>query len=268
MFASSSALGSIVSALFLFASIYIYYILIRQIGTRSWTTTAESTRRFALPEAIVALVLVSLFFWLIAASLSSEPHKLSTPGIIANEVFFIVVVGLMLTFLRLRGFDLDLLGGFSTINFPRAVTTGIILLVAAWPLLALADWITQLIFGSGSSKQEIVDLFDQSQTLEQRIVIIVIAVAVAPVAEEFLFRFFLYRVFKRYLGRALGLVLNAGLFAAVHTHLPSFAPLFVLGGCFTLAYEWSGSILVSMTMHSLFNSLQLTFLAFPQLSQQ
>jgi membrane protease YdiL (CAAX protease family) len=75
-------------------------------------------------------------------------------------------------------------------------------------------------------------------------------------------------VFKRYFGMAFGVALNALLFAAVHTHLPSFAPLCVLGVCFTLAYEWSGSILVSMTMHALFNGVQLIVLAFPQLVQQ
>ena len=91
---------------------------------------------------------------------------------------------------------------------------------------------------------------------------------VAPLVEEFVFRFFLYGVVKRYFGRGVGLVANASLFAAVHAHLPSAAPLFVLGSCFTLAYEWSGSILVSMAMHSLFNSVQLIFLAFPELFQQ
>ena len=50
----------------------------------------------------------------------------------------------------------------------------------------------------------------------------------------------------------------------MHVHLPSLLPLFVLGGCFTLAYEWSGSILVSMTMHALFNFLSLSALAFPE----
>ena len=62
-------------------------------------------------------------------------------------------------------------------------------------------------------------------------------------------------------------MVNSVLFAAVHAHIPSAAPLFVLGGCLTLAYEWSGSILVSMTMHALFNSLTLTALAFPELIQ-
>jgi membrane protease YdiL (CAAX protease family) len=136
--------------------------------------------------------------------------------------------------------------------------------LAAYPLISLTDVITQRLFGSGSSKQNIVELFSGSHTIEQRIMIIVFAVAIAPVVEEFLFRFFLYGVLKRYFGRFLGITLNALLFAAAHTHLPSFAPLFVLGACFTIAYEWSGSILVCMTMHSLFNSLSLTVLAFPE----
>ena len=82
--------------------------------------------------------------------------------------------------------------------------------------------------------------------------------------EEFLFRFFLYGVFKRYFGRFVGIIFSALLFAAAHAHFPSFVPLFVLGSCFAIAYEWSGSILVPMTMHSLFNSLTLTVLAFPE----
>src|SRR5438477_409355 len=79
------------------------------------------------------------------------------------------------------------------------------------------------------------------------------------------FRFFLYNVIKRYFGRLFGVTFSALLFAAAHAHFPSFVPLFVLGSCFALAYEWSGSILVAMTMHSLFNSLTLTALAFPEI---
>jgi len=63
-------------------------------------------------------------------------------------------------------------------------------------------------------------------------------------------------------------MISALLFAAVHAHAPSFAPLFVLGTCFAIAYEWSGSILVPMTMHAFFNSLTLTALAYPELIQQ
>ena len=98
--------------------------------------------------------------------------------------------------------------------------------------------------------------------------IIVFAVAIAPIVEEFVFRFFIYGVLKRYVGCLLGVILSALLFAAAHAHFPSFVPLFVLGCCFAIAYEWSDSILVSMTMHSLFNSLTLTALAFPEIISQ
>jgi membrane protease YdiL (CAAX protease family) len=41
----------------------------------------------------------------------------------------------------------------------------------------------------------------------------------------------------------------------------------VLGSCLAIAYEWSGSILVPMTMHALFNSVTLVGLAFSASSQ-
>ena len=135
-------------------------------------------------------------------------------------------------------------------------------------MVLLAEVVTQKLSRGILHKQGIVELFNASSTLEQRILIILLAVTVAPLAEEFFFRFFLYGVVKRYFGRGVGVVANALLFAAVHAHLPSFAPLFVLGICFTIAYEWSGSILVSMTMHALFNALTLIALAFPEVIPQ
>jgi membrane protease YdiL (CAAX protease family) len=264
----NSAFGSLVSALFLFASIFIYVTLIRQIGSRRSASGAEFARRFGMPEAVLAAALVLFLLLNVLAGHSQAPIRLSNRDLAANFLFTLTVVLLVAGLLRLRGLDINALGGFSAMSFRRAVSTGIVLLFAAYPLIALADWIAQHTYGTGSSKQGIVELFNESRTLDQRILIIVLAVAIAPAAEEFLFRFFLYGVFKRYFGRVLGVIFNASLFAAVHTHLPSFAPLFVLATCFTLAYEWSGSILVSMTMHSLFNSITLVVLAFPEIFRQ
>jgi uncharacterized protein len=264
----SSALGSLVSVLFLLASVFIYVTLIRQITARTSPRNAESGRTFGRPEAILAAALVSFLVLNVLAGASQNPLHLSSRDLAANFLFTLAVVLFVTAFLKLRRLDLNSLGGFSVMSFRRALSMGIVLLVAAYPLIAMADWVAQRTYGTGSSKQGIVDLFNESHTLEQRVLIIILAVAIAPVAEEFIFRFFLYGVFKRYFGIALGVVFNALLFAAVHTHLPSFAPLFVLATCFTLAYEWSGSILVSMTMHSLFNSLTLVVLAFPEIFPQ
>ena len=188
--------------------------------------------------------------------------------LIVSALFTIGLLLIVAGFLRLRGFDLNSLGGFSKIGFFRTAVTGGVLMLAAYPLIFLADVVTQRLLQRVPEKQAIVELFNASSTLEQRILIIVLAVTVAPLAEEFIFRFFLYGVVRRYFGRVVGITVSSLLFAAVHAHLPSFAPLFVLGSCFAIAYEWSGSILVSMTMHALFNALALTALAFPEVIPQ
>jgi membrane protease YdiL (CAAX protease family) len=263
-----SALAAVIPALFLAGGVYIYVALVRQISVRVLEPSATPARGFGWPEATLATVLVMIFLHNIAASVSHDVSGIRTRDLVANALFSIGLLLFIAAFLRLRRLDLNLLGGFSKIGFGRAVTTGGILLLAAYPLVLLAEVVTQKLSHGPLEKQGIVELFNASSTLEQRISIILLAVTVAPLAEEFFFRFFLYGVLKRYFGRGVGVVASALLFAAVHAHLPSFAPLFVLGICFTIAYEWSGSLLVSMTMHALFNALALTALAFPEVIPQ
>ena len=260
--------ANLLALLYLLLSVYVYISLIRQIGARKSVPASWPTKAFGLPEAILAAALVLFLLLNVSASASHPSVEISPRNLLANLLFTVFVVLFIMTFLQLRGFDLSSLAGFFKIGFVRVVGTGIILLLAAYPLIALANSITQRFFGGGSSRQNIVELFSGSPTIEQRIMVIVFAVAIAPVVEEFLFRFFLYGVIKRYLGLFLGVSVNALLFAAAHAHFPSFAPLFVLGCCFTVAYEWSGSILVAMMMHSLFNSVTLVVLAFPDLVSQ
>ena len=266
-----SALGNLLGSLLVLAGILVYATLIRQIRVRRAAMTLEpgttAIKTFGLPELFVTIAVVLFFFWMIARAVSGPPPKVSTSLIIANELFFIAIVLLVMAYLRLRGFTLDALAGFSKVTLKRALSTGVILLLAAWPLIAVAEMITEKLFG-GSSKQEIVDFFNSSETISQRVTIIILAVVAAPVFEELIFRFFIYGALRRYFGITVGLVLNSFVFAAAHSHLPSALPLFVLASCFTLAYEWSGSILVSMSMHALFNASQLIFLAFPDIFQQ
>jgi membrane protease YdiL (CAAX protease family) len=263
-----SALAAVIPALFLAGGVYIYVALVRQISVRVAGASAPTMRGFSWPEATLAAFLVTVFLYGIAASGTHDVSAIQTRDLVANALLSIGLLLFIAAFLRLRRFDLNSLGGFSKIGFGRAVTTGGILLLAAYPLVLLAEVVTQKLSRGPLEKQGIVELFNSSSTLEQRILIILLAVTVAPLAEEFFFRFFLYGVVKRYFGRAVGVVTSALLFAAVHAHLPSFAPLFVLGICFTIAYEWSGSLLVSMTMHALFNALALTALAFPEVIPQ
>ncbi|PYJ38708.1 MAG: hypothetical protein DME84_04305 [Verrucomicrobia bacterium] len=257
----------ILSLLYVLASLYVYTSLIHQISARKPGSVGANApaRTFGLPEAILAALLILFLLLSIGASVSRPSIDFSKDTLLWNFILMVFLVLFIVTFLQLRGLDVGSLGGFYRISFLRVLSTGAILLFFAYPLILWSDIITQRLFGGGSSRQNIVEFFSGPRTLDQRIMIIVFAIAVAPVIEEFLFRFFLYNVIKRYFGRLIGVTFSALLFAAAHAHFPSFVPLFVLGSCFAIAYEWSGSILVAMTMHSLFNSLTLTALAFPEI---
>jgi membrane protease YdiL (CAAX protease family) len=259
------SLDSLFNALLVVIGVYVYVSVSRQIAARPVPAADATSREFGIPEAVVALLLITWFALTIAAGSSHHGTPvIRTRDLTATALISIGLVLFLAAFVQLRGMKITIAAGLSKIGFGRVVSTAAVLLFAAFPLIFLADTLAQRVLGSGSSKQEIVEMFNGSQTLEQRIMIIVLAVVVAPFAEEFMFRFFLYGVMRRYFGRIFGLLINGSLFAAVHMHLPSFGPLLVLAGCFTLAYEWSGSILVAMTMHALFNALSLVALAFPQ----
>jgi uncharacterized protein len=277
--ASSGPAFGILYTLWFIVGSYIYVSLIRQINARrassagaiaaaESTSTVPTARTFGLPEAILAAVLIVLLLLSSVASFSHSTVELSSRGLVSSLFVTIGVVIFIAVFLALRGLSLETLGGLSVLRPARAITTGAILLFFAYPIISVSDLVVQQFLRGSSSKQSIVEMFNSSQTINERVIIIVFAVALAPMAEEFLFRFFIFGVLKRYFGLLFGLVANALLFAAVHGHLPSLAALFVLGACFTIAYEWSGSILVSMTMHSLFNAVTLVVLAFPDTFQQ
>ncbi|HEY6152548.1 MAG TPA: type II CAAX endopeptidase family protein [Candidatus Udaeobacter sp.] len=274
IFATFGAAPSVALALLSFiygiASICVYVSLVYQISTRirSASEIEMPVRTFGVPEAVLAGVLIFFFLMTISSAVPDPALQFHPRNLLANFLLSAFVVLVIVTLLQFRGFDVNALGGFFRISFFRTLGTGAILLFFAYPLIGFSEAINQRAFGGGSSKQSIVEFFSGSRTIQQRILIIVFAVAIAPIVEEFVFRFFIYGVLKRYVGCLLGVLFSSLLFAAAHAHLPSFVPLFVLGSCFAIAYEWSGSILVTMTMHSLFNSLTLIALAFPEIISQ
>lgn len=259
------ALSALLNAFLLVAGVYIYASLMRQIAARTPNIEAPPLRTFAWPEAILAVLLASFFLLTLAGASSPKVPRMGNRELIFSAALTVALLLALAGFLRLRRFDLNSLAGFSKIGFFRTAITGGVLILAAYPLIFLADVVTQRLLKRAPEKQAIVEMFSQSSTIQQRILVIILAVSLAPLAEEFIFRFFFYGVAKRYFGRVVAVVASALLFAAVHGHLPSFAPLFVLGSCFAIAYEWSGSILVPMMMHALFNAITLTALAFPEL---
>ncbi len=243
--------------------------------------------RFGPPEAGIALVLsglivlITLLGFLLNARLrGAEP----TPAPNATEIINTVISTTMLQGLLVVG----LLAGWAARHIPIAETLGFAppavihwsaerppptlgqaiwasagFVLAAYPLLLGAlelGRLTGISHLSAGQEQEAIRLFKASAELAPKLAMIFQAVVVAPLLEEFIFRGYLYPVFRRYFGAGTGVVLNSVLFAGIHAHLPNMAPLFVLAVCLTLAYEATGSLLVPVVMHALFNSFNIALL--------
>ena len=214
----------------------------------------------------VDLVLASVFVFMsvsLAASASNSqtvPENIDTQTILWNSVlWWALILGPILLWLRFRGFKLGGVFGIDRMPVGRSLLLGVSLLISAYPMVFAVGYLTSVLLkvNPTTDAQEVMRIFESETAAARRIPIILLAVVIAPVAEEVAFRGYLYGVIKRYFGAVPALVLSGILFALIHLNLPSFFPLLVLGWVFALAYELSGSLLVPMTMHALFNALNL-----------
>ena len=135
--------------------------------------------------------------------------------------------------------------------------------LALLPLLWFTAFTWQLVLramGHAPSLQEALRLFIEGRDIWQRASLLVFAVILAPVAEEMLFRGILLPLLVRRTGAMAGLLLTAVGFAALHGNLGTFVPLAVISVALSLAYARTGSLLVPMAMHALFNGANLALL--------
>ena len=223
-----------------------------QVGFFSWVDLVLAS--------FVVILIVSQILAATGSLSQTVPENIDTRTMVVSVlIWWGLILGPILLSLRFRGFKLGSVFGVDRMPVGRSVLLGVSLLVSALPLVFAVDYLASVLLkvNPSTDAQEVIRIFENSSTGAQRIPIILLAVVIAPVAEELAFRGYLYGVIKRYFGAVPALVLSGILFALIHLNLPSFFPLLVLASVFALAYELSGSLLVPMTMHALFNALSL-----------
>jgi hypothetical protein len=107
--------------------------------------------------------------------------------------------------------------------------------------------------GLPTERQELVDLFSRTKSPALLAFLVTLALVLAPVAEELVFRAGIFRFLRSRTPRWVAFVGSAGLFAALHGNWFSSLPLFILGLVFAAGYERTGRIAVPMLAHALFN---------------
>lgn len=177
------------------------------------------------------------------------------------------IVGLVFIGAYLRNQGVPLAEAFGLKRGPLGPVMGraVLLCLLVVPVVygTMLLWQTVLLaFGITPEEQDILKMIHDAKNPFVRGYLLTLAIAIAPVFEETFFRGFMYPALKHRLGAAGGLALVSLLFASVHLNLNAFVPLAVLGAMLGLAYEVTGTILVPISIHAIFNTANLLLLLF------
>ncbi|MDH4238758.1 MAG: CPBP family intramembrane metalloprotease [Phycisphaerae bacterium] len=188
-----------------------------------------------------------------------------------------IVVMAVIIFLARAGFARRLKGfGLNIRSIHKDFFAAFLNLLSVWPLIMAAITLTmligKLIFGPEYqiSQHEQLELITAYPRWQLRILVFVVAVVIAPVLEEMIFRGLFQTVIRSFFESRdskletrsriwLPVFISSGLFSIVHGNVPHWPALFLLGVCLGYAYEKSGSLFRPIFIHAFFNAITITF---------
>jgi membrane protease YdiL (CAAX protease family) len=262
---------SIATALALFG-----YRLMRHYRPQfSWNHEGQVLSR---PYSVVDLIVLSmlgLFFILAikphataAATAAGGGGGVTMGALVFGMAFHLIACAALLIYLhRIRGLNPAELFGLQRIHWR---SLGVVVLVFTVIVLITVNLLSAATVEllkdvwPDLQPQETVKAFRESDSFLFQFLVVVAAVVVAPLAEETLFRGFVYGVLKRYTDAPFAALASSLMFAIVHVHVGSLLPLCVLAVLFCIAYEISGCLLAPMLLHAVFNTVSILGMLFLQ----
>ncbi len=235
-------------------------------GLRSGKNGQVATDRIGTGEWVLALGLTGWFLLFALGEIAlrttsapapAMPTEFPREAIWFNLLLTLALMGILLGVLKGRGHSVRLFLGLGTRPLGATLIQAAGWLLLAYPLVGAGMMVVVLLTGQQPVPQPVLQFFLNADGPGDRFLLAFMAVIVAPVFEEVVFRGFLYRVFKRYAGAVAGALLSGLLFSLVHVYLPALLAFIVLAVCLTLVYEKTGSLWLPIGMHMLFNSVTL-----------
>ena len=258
--------ASVVLALGLICDAYLLYRFLsarnRGAGSRAFCLNIQpkpwSVRDLALfAGAGILLLLLGNGYVFLGAKFARLDEDQTFSAAITAELFLrLVMLAGLLLFFRNRRLDWREAFGLRQSSRLKSLTQGVIFYLAVLPPLTAISIVNLplcKLLRIKPSPQPVADLFLTSDSVWLLVVLVGFAVVVAPLFEETVFRGLAYPTLKQRWGTRSAMLGVSALFALMHMHAPSFAPLLALGLGLALAYEWTGSLLTPIIMHALFN---------------
>jgi len=175
-------------------------------------------------------------------------------------------VGLLLILLLLRKCRIDwsTAFGLQSGGLLRQAGWGMLILIGTMPIILsfnIAAHVVMAWWGVEPQIQDVTRVISGASGWLEKSYFIMLAVILAPVVEEMIFRGLILPALSQIIGVRGALVGTAMLFSLVHGfYLPAFFVFFILSVAFSLAYIYRGSLIVPITMHALFNGLTMSVL--------
>ncbi|MFU8848295.1 MAG: lysostaphin resistance A-like protein [Opitutales bacterium] len=156
-------------------------------------------------------------------------------------------------------------------SFLKAVPIFIMSLPLIWIATLIWSSILTGLQGAGLieefAPQELVTLFQSGGDWTPIILLVMMAVIVAPIVEEVIFRGCIYRFLKSQTTLLGAQFISGAVFAMLHGNLLSFVPLVLVGVLLARAYEKTGSLAVAIWFHAFFNAFSLLMLFITGMSE-
>ena len=234
----------------------------------SWNQEGQVlSRPYSAPDLILLALLGVFFISTMQATTGDKADAaISSAGIIISMVFNLMVCVALLMYLhRLRGLNPAELFGLQDVHWHSIfrvvlVFTVVCLVTVSLVAIGVTHWLQSV--WPDLQPQPLVETFKTSENLGLKVLVVLAAVVIAPLAEETLFRGFVYGVLKRYTDTPFAALASSLMFAIIHQHVGSLVPLCVLAVLFCIAYELTGCLLVPMLLHMIFNATSIVMMIF------
>ncbi len=259
-----------------FSGLAIDFLLLarRKELKATWNTrvTYLRARPWSWADAAVIMLTVCLAYSIATLILPFLSDN-TTSDLINDSVIVVLIKTLIfhgpalfavLLLLKIRRFSWKKAFGAKEKRLKHDILIGISFYLAAIPIVIAIGWLYAILltaFNIPIDQQDIAIMFTSAATpLWLKSYLIVLAVIVAPIVEETCFRGILLPLFIKNDKPIAAIFLVSILFAFVHFHIPSIAPLAGIAAAFSLAYIHTGSLVTPIIMHAIFNSISISML--------
>ena len=212
---------------------------------------------------VVALVLLNLQLAMLVWNAFLTGHTPLFWLVLDTLTFHVAGLGMIVLFLRTRRVSWRAAFGLDARRAVDQAGAGILFYLVMLPILLFSSVAYQIFLAAvdyPSTLQPVAEMLTAPQSLAMRLYVLLLAVVIAPVAEELLFRGIGFPLLLKRFGLGPAVFVISLVFAAMHMHVPSLVPLFAISVGLSLAYVYSGSILVPIVAHAVFNGVNLGLL--------